>query len=350
MTIPYRTRRAFKRLFTVLLTLTLVAVFVLMCWLLWLDRFVVYTKDGAFLDFSLGDKPLHGQLATPTEPRPTVPIHYGDDDMEVSTQLSQLSGFYITEKDLSAPTGSRSPQADSAEKIDLLIEQVKKLPAGTPVMLEIKNIKGRFFYNSAVSSQRSNLINAAKADELISALSSQGVYLIAMLPAFRDYYFGLNNVPSGLHHSSGRYLWMDSAGCYWLNPSHQGTITYLAQILAELKGLGFDEAVFSDFCFPETENILYNGDKAAAIASAAKTLLLACSTDVFGVSFIGGPDFPLPEGRSRLYMENVSGANCEATAEQTGLSTPEIHLVFIADSYDTRYDKYSVLRPLDGAS
>lgn len=349
MTIPYRTRRVLKRLGTILMALSLVAIFVLMCWLLWLDRFLVYTKDGAYLDFDR-EKPLFGQLATPTEPKPTVSIHYGDDDVEVSGELEQLAGFYITEADLSAPSGSRKPQEDSATKIDLLIEKVKKLPAGTPVMLEVKNIKGRFFYHSALSAQRSNLINAQKVDELISALSAQGVYLIAQLPAFRDYHFGLNNVPAGLHHSSGRYLWMDEAGCYWLNPAHQGSITYLAQILSELKGLGFDEAVFSDFRIPETENILFTGDKAAAIANAAKTLVTACATDVFGVSFMGDPGFPLPEGRTRLYMENVGGADCDAVAGQTGLSTPEIHLVFIAESYDTRYDKYSVLRPFDGVS
>ena len=323
MTIPYRTRRVLKRLCTVLLALALMAVFVLMCWLLWLDRFVVYTKDGVYLDFDR-ERPLSGSLATPTEPRPTVSIHYGDDDMEVSGELQQLSGFYITEADLSAPSGSRSPQEDSAVKIDLLIEKVKKLPAGTPVMLEIKNIKGRFFYDSTVSSQRSNLINTEKVDELISALNSQGVYLIGKLPAFRDYHFGLNNVPSGLHHSSGRYLWMDEMGCYWLNPANQGAITYLTQILAELKGLGFDEAVFDHFRFPDTENILVTGDKAEIIASAAKTLVLACATDVFGVSFIGNPGFPLPEGRSRLYMENVGGADCEAVAGQTGLESPDI--------------------------
>ena len=349
MTIPYRTRRVLKRLCTVLLALALMAVFVLMCWLLWLDRFVVYTKDGVYLDFDR-ERPLSGSLATPTEPRPTVSIHYGDDDMEVSGELQQLSGFYITEADLSAPSGSRSPQEDSAVKIDLLIEKVKKLPAGTPVMLEIKNIKGRFFYDSTVSSQRSNLINTEKVDELISALNSQGVYLIGKLPAFRDYHFGLNNVPSGLHHSSGRYLWMDEMGCYWLNPANQGAITYLTQILAELKGLGFDEAVFDHFRFPDTENILVTGDKAEIIASAAKTLVLACATDVFGVSFIGNPGFPLPEGRSRLYMENVGGADCEAVAGQTGLESPDIHLVFIAESLDTRYDKYSVLRPIDGVA
>lgn len=349
MTIPYRTRRVIKRLCTVLLTLSLVAFFVLMCWLLWLDRFLVYTKDGVYLDFDR-ERPLSGQLATPTEPRPTVPIHYGDDDVEVTDHLQKLSGFYITEADISAPAGSRDPQGDSEAKMDMLIEKLKKLPAGTPVMLEVKSFRGRFFYDSSVSTQRSNLINTQKVGELIDTLNRQGVYLIARLPAFRDYYFGLNNVPSGLHHSSGGYLWMDEVGCYWLNPAHQGTITYLAQILSELKALGFDEAVFDHFRFPDTENILVNGDRAAIIASAAKTLVTACATDVFAVSFMGAPGFPLPEGRTRLYMEKVSGADCESVAGQTGFENPEVYLVFIAESLDTRYDKYSVLRPIDGVS
>jgi len=347
MAIPYRTRRAMKRFFTVLLALALVSVFVLMCWLLWLDRFVIYTKDGAFLDFSQDNKLMSGQLPIPTEPKPTVPIHYGDDDVEVTTELTQMIGYYITESDLSAPANSRNPQEDSAQKIDTLIAKIKKLPAGTPIKLDVKNIKGRFLYSSAISDKRSNLIHTEKVDELISAINQQNLYLIGQLPAFRDYYFGLNNVPYGLHHSSGRYLWMDDAGCYWLNPASQGTISYLAQIVTELKGFGFDEVVFSDFRFPDTTNILFESDKAAAIEAAAKTLATACATDTFAVSFMGDTAFPLPEGRCRLYMENVPAADCGSIAEQTGLETPEIHLVFVAQSHDTRYEKFSVLRPFE---
>ena len=347
MAIPYRTRRAFKRTLTTLLALALVAVFILLCWLLWLDRFIVYTKDGAYFDFSQNNKLLSGQVVTPTEPKPTLPIHYGDDDVVVTTELQQMIGYYITEADLSAPQNSRNPQEDSAKKIDELIAKIRKLPAGTPIKLEVKNIKGRFLYSSTVSSQRSSRINTEKADELISVINQQNLYLIAELPAFRDYYFGLNNVPYGLHHSSGRYLWMDDENCYWLNPASSGTITFLAQILTELKGLGFDEAVFSDFCFPDTTNILFKEDKAAAIENAAKTLLTACANDAFAVSFIGNASFPLPEGRTRLYIKGAAATNCENIAQQTGLEAPEIKLVFIAESHDTRYEKYSVLRHLD---
>ena len=223
----------------------------------------------------------------------------------------------------------------SLEEIDELIAKIRKLPPATPIKLEVKSIKGRFFYNSTVSDKRYGSINTEKVDELISVINQQNLYLIAQLPAFRDYYYGLNNVPHGLHHSSGRYLWMDDAGCYWLNPASQGAITYLAHILTELKGLGFDEAVFSDFCFPDTTNILFNGDKAAASANAAKTLVTACSNDTFAVSFIGNTNFPLPEGRCRLYVENVPAADCESIAQQTGMEKPEINLVFIAQSHDT---------------
>ena len=350
MMIPYRTRRAFKRLFTVLIALVYVAIFVLLCWFLWLDRFLVYTKEGIYFDFSRDNKLMSGQTPVPTAPGPTVPVHYGDEDEEVTTELTQMIGYYITASDLSAPMSAKDPKAASAEKIDALMDMIRTLPPGTPVKLEVKNIRGNFFYSSYVSAQRHSRINTQKVDELISLMNEQKIYLIAELPAFRDFHFGLNNVPYGLHHSSGKYLWMDESGCYWLDPSKQGALTYLAQILTELRSLGFDEAVFSDFRIPESENILFEKDRAETLRAAAQTLVTACATDLFAVSFIGDSAFPLPEGRSRLYMEGISAGDCPYVAEETGLATPEIHLVFLAESHDTRYDRYSVLRPLDAIS
>lgn len=332
MTIPYRTRRACKKLFTFLLVLLLIAVFVLLCWLLWLDRFLVYTKGGAYLDFSQSNKLLSGQLSGTRPSRPTVPIHYGDDDIEKNSELTQMIGFYITTEDLK-------------DNIDGITEQVKKLPVGTPVLVDVKNITGRFFYSSSVSDKRLSAIDPVKMDILISAMTERNLYAIARLPAFRDYYFGLNNVPAGLP-TSGGYLWMDADRCYWLNPASQGAITYLAQILTELRGLGFDEAVFYDFRFPDTDSIVFKGDKKEALATAANTLVTACATDTFAVSFIGDASFALPEGRTRLYVQDIAAADCESYANKIGLPNPQVNLVFFAQSHDTRYDKYSVLRPL----
>lgn len=67
--IPFRTRRILGRICAVGLTLLLIVSILLLFWLLWLNRYVVYTRDGAYLDF---DRPLEypqGELAVP----PTAP-------------------------------------------------------------------------------------------------------------------------------------------------------------------------------------------------------------------------------------------------------------------------------------
>ena len=54
----------------------------------------------------------------------------------------------------------------------------------------------------------------------------------------------------------------------------------------------------------------------------------------------------LPEGRSRLYLENVSAKNAAAIAATTQVADPAINLVFLATTNDTRFNDYSVIRPI----
>ena len=56
-----------KKLVLAALFLALALVIVWMVWLLWLDRYVVYTEDGAHFDFSLSNRSLSGQIAVPPE-------------------------------------------------------------------------------------------------------------------------------------------------------------------------------------------------------------------------------------------------------------------------------------------
>ena len=334
MTLPYRTRRAFRRIALVLLALAVLAVIVWGCWLLWLSRFVIYTQDGAKLDFSLSEHIPAGDLALPTEPEETIPVNYSDEIDGQSTELAQLSGYYV--------------DAEALKNIPTVKSQIQALPAGTAVMVDVKNIYGRFFYSSAVSDARPDSIDIAAMDELIEYLDDSGMYTIARLPAMRDYLYGLNHVPDGLPVAGG-YLWMDSDGCYWLNPVSSGTLTYLVQIANELKALGFDEVVFYDFYFPDTEKIVYKQDKTEALATAAKTLVTSCATDRFAVSFVSDTEFTLPEGRCRLYIQNAEPANAGNLAQQTGLPDPTIRVVFLTELHDTRFNDYGVLRPLSAA-
>lgn len=337
--LSYRTRRALKRLCVTALVLLLVGALVLMCWLLWLNRFIIYTRDGVELNFDITQDFVGGELAQPPEPGADIEIFYEETKPTEppSTELEKLEGYFISYEEL---TGDQAA----------LRARISQLPAGTPVMLDVKNIKGEFFYTSNVG-KITDRLNVAEFNSLLDLLREKEMYIIARLPAFRDYWFGLNNVPSGLFKKDIVALWMDPDRCYWLNPIAEGTVTYLIQIITELRTLGVDEVVFYDYRFPDTDQIRFDGDKDAALAQTAQTLVTACATETFAVSFIStDPAFPLPEGRSRLYMENILAADVYTMAEATGFTDVEKRLVFFADSNDTRYEEYCVLRPLDTAS
>lgn len=338
MNIPYRTRYALKQAAIILLIVLLAAALAFFCWFTWLKRYVVYTDQGAVLDMELSEQVAAGEKAIPPERSETINIYYneGDNAINTSRELTQMTGYY-------------ADYAALQKGVAAVWEQAKALPTGTPVMVDVKDGKGRFFYSSNISANRNSKIDTAAMDDMIRDLDRRGTYLIARLPALRDYHFGLNNTASGLAVKSGGYLWADADYCYWLNPASQGAITYLVQIVTELKNLGFDEVVFDEFRFPDTDNLKFSGDRMAALVTAAETLVTTCAEDNFAVSFVQNVGFTLPQGRSRLYIQEAVAANAANIAQQAGLADPAVNLVFLTEVHDTRFDAYSVLRPLEAA-
>lgn len=336
MSIPYRTRKTIGRIAVVLLVVVVVVALIWACWLLWLQRYVVYSRDGgAQFRFDMDSEVEQGVLAVPPQEQ-TVPIYYneGEDTVTASQELTKVVGYYIDE---AALRGDMS----------VIRSQIKALDKGTPVMIDVKNIYGRFFYTSSVNTQRSDNIDPDQMDSLLEFLDSSGMYTIARFPALRDYYYGLNNVPDGVPHSSGGYLYQDDDGCYWLNPDSGGTLAFVVDIIQELKELGFDEVLLTDFRFPQTDSILYNGDKTQALETAAATLVKTCGSSTFGVSFSGTGSWALPEGRTRLYIEGVEPSDIDEAVENSGITDLDAKLVFVTNLHDTRFDEYGVLRPLE---
>lgn len=339
MTIPYRTRRVLNKIGYTLLVLVLVAVFASICWFVWLERHVVYTQEhGAVIRLDQSATIPSGERPVPPERNDDVIIHYneGEDAVNLNTELTQMIGYYV--------------DSQALMDIDTVKEQIQALPLDVPILVEVKSIYGNFYYSSNISDRTASNIDPYAVDELIAYLRTTNRYAIAYLPALRDYYYGLHHTNNGLAVKSGGYLWADEEYCYWLDPTKEGTISYLVSEINELKNLGFDEVVFAEFRFPSTDEIRFSGDKNEAIATAAQTLVTACATDRFAVSFVGqNASFPLPEGRTRLYLEDADAAKAAALAEETGFENPQVTLVFITEFHDTRFDAYSVLRPLDAA-
>lgn len=341
MSLSYRAKHRLRRSITATVVIICMALTAFMGWMIWVDRYIIYTREGARLDFELSELPHNGDPAAP----PTVPEPIKIVQQEANTDNSQtvieqvsISGYYIKSSDLK-------------EDIPGVIEKLQALPSGTAVLMDMKTIKGSFYYSTTVGTTVSKDIDQEQMSTLLEFLTEHDLYTIARIPAFRDWEYGLNNVPQGLPKKGGNgSLWMDDKNCYWLNPTNEEVLGYLIRIITELKSLGFDEVVFTDFRFPDTEKIKFEGNKSEAISNAALTLVEACATERFFVSFQNGNyDFPLPAGSARLYLEDVAAADIPLVRQQAVTTNPTIQLLFLTEANDTRFNDYCVLRPLSNA-
>ena len=339
MAIPYHTRRRLQRLGSVLLALLILAICAWFCWVIWVERYIIYTEDGATINFDLNPKIPVGEVAQPPAIGEGPEIHYneGENAVNTSTDLRQLAGFYITYDLLK-------------NDFENVKAKVSSLPTNSPVMIDVRGGYGSAYYSTNLENvPTSQSVDVTQVDELIKLMNSKNLYMIARFPAFQDYTFGLNNVPSGIPFTGGGgALWMDGDGCYWLKPRDSAVMGHLTAMILELRSLGFDEVVLDKFWVPTGGRVQYTGDALADLTECANRLLTNVSTNSFTLSFtVSSPDFPLPEGRCRMYLSGVPARDVEVTATKVTLTDPNIRLVFIADSLDTRYDTFGVLRTLD---
>ena len=341
MKIPYRTRRLLHKLGIVAMVLLLIFTITWLCWVVWLERYIVYTRDGAVLDLEISANTLTGEVVVPpVADGSQVSIYYneGANAVESSSALTQLDGYFISADALT------NNIAGSWEALD-------HLSSGTAVMIDLKGGYGSFYYSSNLPGAiASASVSTASVDEIIKDMKDKGFYTIARISAFRDYEYGRKNVANGLMHVNRKGLWPDEGGCYWLNPTEPAVLNWVSSMVNELKGLGFDEVVLADFRFPAGESYIFNGDKDAAIQQAAATIQSNCADPNFTLSFtVATTNFTLPTGRCRMYLEGVSAENVGSRLAMLNIEEPQIRLVFVAETNDTRYNEYGVLRPIDSA-
>ena len=337
MNIPYRTRRVLNRVGFGAAVFLMVGILSWMCWVVWLQRYVVYTDDGAELDFGVSANDIVGELAVPPEAAKNVSIFYneGEDAIDIGNDMKQLNGYYID---------SEMFQKDMTG----VLVRIEQLPAGTPILIDMKGPYGSFYYPSNLSGAvQSASTNISAVSELVTKLQKKGFYTIARISAFRDWNFGNNNVSCGLYMLNRAGLWLDPDGYFWLDPTNASTTSWISSVVLELRDMGFNEVLLTDFRFPKSDKYIFTGDKVAALQTAAATLVSSCAADTFTLSFgVDDPTFALPQGRTRMYLTGVTANGIGQTVAQVTVEDPSVQLAFIAETGDTRYNDYSVLRSL----
>ena len=339
--LTFTAKRKLQRAGLISAIVIMVLILIWFCWVIWLERYVVYSRDGATIDTSLPERMAGGQVAAPPSTDETISIYIneGSDAIDTEMKLKKINGYYVEQEQL-------------IEDIQTVRDVVATLPPDTAVLLELKNIFGRFNYSSGLpdATVASN-VDIPAVDGLITEITSKNLYAIALVPAFRERAYVLAKNNYFLKDSNG-YGWMDEQKCYWLDPSDTGTMNWLIQIADELRSKGFDEVVFTEFRFPNADKIRFSGDKQEAINKAAAKLQETCGTNNFVISFATNDTaFKLPEGgMNRIYLTDVGAKDVAAAASKLTVPNPEVNLVFMATSTDTRYDAYSALRSVATAN
>ena len=90
MNIPYRTRRILYWVAVIAAIVLLVGAVAWLCWFTWLSRFVVYTRDGAKIDFSLSQRIPEGQVATPSVDKNPIALVLDTDPNKHETPIKGL--------------------------------------------------------------------------------------------------------------------------------------------------------------------------------------------------------------------------------------------------------------------
>lgn len=301
--------------------------------LLYLEPYVTYDRDGAHLSLKKNAQDPDGTGATATLPEVSDAQIVYDEAQPGSDRIADLGGVYVTTQML------RDPEAVRAA-----LEQ----QGACAVLLQLKSTFGNFYYSSSIDGAELADVDTAAVDSLIDWLSQHGYYLIAEVPAFCDTAFALANSAAALPLSSGA-LWMDSNGCYWLDPASETVMIYLKQIARELSSRGFREVVFSEFRFPASNSISYHSEKSGAelTQDAAQELTTFFSGSNLMISFeTDDTAFPADVCTGRLYIRDVDGSKIEKFAQAYGGAENLTELVFLVNSKDTRFDGRAVLRPL----
>ena len=335
----YRNKRRARIILAVLGVAVLAVLLACILRFIYLQRYLVYGNDGVTLDFEQDLQSDRGPMETQDLSDYPVEVLAPEENMAVSAQASEemtrLSGFYAT----------TSMLLDMPSVTDALEEQ----ESISALLLDMKSIYGNFYYASTIPGAVQSSADIPAITAMLEELKGRDkLYLIARVPSFSDNNFALANQSCGLPLSSGA-LWMDSEGCYWLDPLEEEVQNYLISIAMELSNMGFDEVVFSNFYVPDSTNIVYDREvtRAEAAIQAAESIRAALESYPIRVSF-GSVDPQVIQYSDRVYLEASDGSTVAGLVDsfRDSLEDTAVQVVFLTASRDTRFEGYGILRPL----
>lgn len=215
-----------------------------------LQQFLVYDQTGVRLQlpFMASETVEEPEEAEPTPAFEPVAVQVVYEDPDFSDL--DLGGW----EDL-APTKARFIGfSDAADEMKLSAAIASLGSEYTGVVLELKGRDGQLAWTSdcdmAVAYGTAGLMDYT---ETVAALHEQGLTAAAQISCLADELLGTRNWPVALRTASGS-TYTDGDGTYWLDPYNRTVRDYIADLMAELAAMGFDEILLADLYHPVSGN------------------------------------------------------------------------------------------------
>lgn len=278
----YRGRRTVTDVLKVIAWILAVLVVLAVAGVIYLQRYMVYTDEGARLELppflqSLrqggGENPAGGSASLPNQ---------GDVSIDI-----QPAGSQSEERDPQGPEVERPAKFALQLSVDDVVDgsaAQKLAEAGADALvLEVKGASGMLAWRSAVSEAERGQVNGTQTTtDALRQWNAGEVYTIARVCCFRDDTAAYHLNKLALHQSNG--TWRDTLGIRWFSPAQDKVQAYIANLCGELGELGFDEIVLEQFTFPtqgHLERIIRGDDyNSAQFSSEMESFLTQVHTAV----------------------------------------------------------------------
>ena len=144
---------------------------------------------------------------------------------------------------------------DTAEKVTAFAEQLAQQGVRYAV-LTLKDDRGYVYYNSQVSLASSAISSTVvDAASIAKAFQDAGVTPVAGICAFKDTLAPYADRSAAVKYGNQDITWLDSSaelgGKPWLNPNAASAQQYIADLIAEVRDLGFETVLIQNLQFPE---------------------------------------------------------------------------------------------------
>ena len=251
----YRGRSWFRTFLKILIGVLLVLLVLLTAAFFFLEPHIIYSPDGIRIDLPF----LQGQGGGGTEPAgPVDPLPAGTPSLDLTTpdptptpEPTPEPGAPFHGVKLAATAlydGTAQSQVDSA--------------GGNAAVFDMKSDEGALAYISQLELALGSKVSATDGaiNAAIQLLNTGELYTVARISCFRDNTVPRSNMPMAVKTSAGN--WRDRGNYRWLSPANPEARAYVIGVCVELAGLGFDELLLDNCCFPTQGkvNIILPGD------------------------------------------------------------------------------------------